>query len=935
VEIRLLGPIDVVVDGESRPVRGLRRKAVLAVLALQHGQVVSVQRLVESVWSDNGPSAAVNTLQSHVSHLRQVLGHKTSIVARPPGYVLDLGSGGTDVEHAENLIRQGMRSADSADAARLLRTALGLWRGQSLADVAGLAWLDGHAERLNQLRTQAVRALLEVRLELGEHALLVRDLERLAAEHPLDEQVHGQLMLALYRSGRQADALAVYRELRSTLADNLGIDPTSALRDLEAGMLRQDPDLNPSPRTAAAAPPTSVPAQLPLEVRDFVGRERQLAGLGALLAKVNRPSPTALVAVVSGSAGVGKTALAVHWAHRMAGWFPDGQLYVDLRGYDQSGLVTNPADALRGFLDALDVPSQRIPVGADAQAALFRSLLADRRMLILLDNARDAGQIRPLLPGAPGCLVVVTSRDQLAGLVGVEGAYPLTLGVLTQDESRQLLAFRLGADRIAAEPRAADEIGTRCARLPLALVVVAARAATHPQFSLRALAAELGDSHERLDALAGGDPTSDVRAVFSWSYRALTADAARVFRLLGLPQGPDVSVAAAAGLIGLPVRRTRHLLGELARAHLIVEHVPARYTFHDLLRAYAAELALCTDSAEQRDAAIRRTLDHYLHTAHRAALLLNPHRDPITLPPPDPDAVPEHLADHHVALAWFTTEHAVLLAASRLAVRGGLDRHAWALAWTLHTYLGRQGHWHDWAAVWRVAVEAAARLADPIAQAIAHRGLSWAHVQLGRSEEATRHLREALALWGEVGDPVGQADVHLDLGRGLAWQNRFADALHHAREALDLYRAAGHRAGLAFALNNIGMACVELGHHERALACCRQALALQQELGNLDGEAGAWDSLGYVQHHLGDHVAAIASYQHALTLYRDLGDRYEVATTLGNLGDTRHAAGHLAGAREVWREALSILDDLAHPDADRLRARLRADGPPAHISSAV
>ncbi|TWP46976.1 tetratricopeptide repeat protein [Lentzea tibetensis] len=929
MRIRLLGPIDVVVDGAPRPVRGLRRKAVLAVLALQHGHIVSVPRLADCVWSDNGQAAAVNTLQSHVSHLRQVLGHKTSIVARPPGYVLDLGSGDTDVEDAERLIRQGMRSDDSAAAARQLRSALELWRGSPLEDVAGLAWLDGQAERLNQLRSQAVRALLGVRLELGEHAALVRDLERLAAEHPLDEQVHAQLMLALYRSGRQADALDVYRRLRCTLADNLGIDPTLALRELEARVLRQDPGLSPAPRTAPLTvtpqpPPVSAPAQLPLEVRGFAGREPQLKDLDALLAQVNGPSPTALVAVLSGSAGVGKTALAVHWARRVAGEFPDGQLYVNLRGYDPSGLVTSSADAVRGFLDALGVPPQGIPVGADAQAALFRSLLAERRMLIVVDNARDAGQVRPLLPGAPGCLVVVTSRDQLSSLVGVEGAYPLTLGVLTDDETRQLLAFRLGADRIAAEPRAADEIGTRCARLPLALVVVAARAATHPLFSLRELAAELGDSRERLDALAGGDPAADVRAVFSWSYRTLTPEAARVFRLLGLHQGPDVSLAAAASLAGLPVREARHLLGELARAHLIVEHVPARYAFHDLLRAYAAELAQHTDSTVQRTAALRRTLDHYLHTAHRAAVVLHPHRDPIELPPLDPRVTPESLDNHHLAVVWFSKEHAVLIAALHQAARHGFDRHTWALAWTLHTYFNRRGHWHDWAAVWQVGVEAATRLADPRARAIAHRGLSWAHVLLTRFDEATVQLLHALELWAEVGDLLGQADVHLDLGRGMALQGRFAEARHHARQALELYESVDHRGGLAFALNNVGMAHIELGDHERGLACCRESLALHKEVGNRDGEAGAWDSVGYAYHHLGDHAGAIHGYQHALDLYRDLGDRYEVAATLRNLGDSKHSAGDVAGALGAWRESLSILDDLAHPDADRLRAKLRS-----------
>ncbi|MDT7787636.1 MAG: hypothetical protein QOF58_6055, partial [Pseudonocardiales bacterium] len=405
----------------------------------------------------------------------------------------------------------------------------------------------------------------------------------------------------------------------------------------------------------------------------------------------------------------------------------------------------------------------------------------------------------------------------------------------------------------------------------------------------------------------------------------LTPAGARMFRLLGLHDGPDVSVAAAASLSGLPVRRTRPLLSELARAHLIVEHVPARFTFHDLLRAYATELADTTDTSEQRAAAVRRVLDHYLHTAHHAARLLSPQRDPLPLTEPAHGTTVEHLADHHVALAWFTAEHAPLLTVVRQAAAQGLDHHVWWLAWSSHTYFNRQGHWHDWAAVWQLAVEATARLADPVTQAAAHRCLAWPHLQLGHSAEAFEHLRLALEL---DDDPVNRADIHLDLGRILTQQDRNAEALDHACQALGLYRSVNHRSGLAFALNNIGMASVDLGDHRRALECCREALALQQELGNQDGEAGAWDSLGYAYHHLGDHAEASDSYQRALELYRDLGDRYEVAATLGNLGDTRHAAGQADAAREAWREALAILEDLAHPDADRLRAKLHADGRP-------
>jgi DNA-binding SARP family transcriptional activator/Tfp pilus assembly protein PilF len=958
MRVRLLGPVDVVVDGVVRPVRGLRRKAVLAVLALHRGEIVSTDRLIGVVWGGAPPPTAVNTVQSHVSYLRQVLGSKTAVLARPPGYVLDLGADGTDVEAAESLVRQGARSADRADGARQLRAALALWRGRPLVDVAGLAWFEEQAGRLDQLWLHATQALVEVRLALGEHAQLLPELADLVRDHPFDEQLHGQLMLALYGAGRQADALAAYQRLRRTLNDDLGIDPSPALRDLEAAILRQDAALAlPAPTITLPAAPmpgsAPVPAQLPLAVRAFGGRDGELADLDALLPgaaqrAAERPGAVVITAV-SGTAGVGKTALAVHWAHRVAAHFPDGQLYVNLRGFDPGGPALTPATAVRGFLDAFDVPAQCIPEDLQAQTAMYRSLLAGRRVLVLLDNARDVEQVRPLLPGAAGCLAIVTSRNQLTGLVATEGAHLLTLDVLTPPQARDLLARRLGADRVAGEPAAVDAIIARCARLPLALAIAAARAATHAGFPLAALAAELRENTGALDVLHSDDAATDVRAVFSWSYRTLSPGAARLFRLLGLHPGPDIGALAAASLAGTGAAlgtgatlgagtaldtgtggpgQVRALLAELARAHLLTEHAPGRYTFHDLLRAYATELTHSVDRDEHRRAATHRMLDHYLHTAHPAALLLNPHRDPIALARPQPGVIPERPADHQQALAWFTAELRVLLAIVNDATC--LDTHAWQLAWTLTTFLNRQGHWFEWAATWQVALAAARRLADPSAQAVAHRGLGWAYNQLGRCDEATTQFQHALDLYGKAGDRVGHADIHLDLGRALVRTDRNAQALDHAQQALQLYLAAGHRAGQALALNNIGWCHTLLGEHQHGLIACRQALALHQELGNRDGEAGTWDSLGLVHHNLGQHAEAVACYRRALDLYRDLGDRYEQASTLTNLGDAHQAVGHHAAARETWRRALAILDGLAHPDGDLLRARLR---PPSHAGS--
>ena len=558
MQVRLLGPVDVLVGGKPQEIAGLRRRAVLAVLALHEGEVVSTDVLLSAVWGDDAPRAAANTLQSHMSGLRGALGSRAAILARPPGYLLDLGADGTDVQAAERLLREAEKSADPAEAAACLRDALALWRGRPLADVsASLVWFRSHARRLEQLLLQAQGLLADTRLALGQHAQLIPELESLTRQHPLHEALWGQLMVALYRAGRQTDALAAFQRIRQLLLDEHGVDPGGRLQELHAAVLRHDPSLVAwSPAVTATAEPRTapVPAQLPRAVPSFTGREAELAVLDELAPgdAAAGDAPPVPVCLISGPAGVGKTALAVHWAHRAAARFPDGQLYVNLRGFDPAGTAVEPAEAVRGFLDAFAVPPERIPAGLDSQVALYRSLLAGRRILIVLDNASDVEQVRPLLPGTHGCFVIITSRHQLTGLIATHGARPLTLDLLAAAEARALLTQRLGAGRAAAEPGAVTEIIDRCARLPLALAIVCARAATYPQFSLAALADDLRADPENLDAFRTDDTSADVRAVFSWSYRKLDADAARLFRLLGLHPGPDISVPAAASLAGLP-----------------------------------------------------------------------------------------------------------------------------------------------------------------------------------------------------------------------------------------------------------------------------------------------------------------------------------------------------------------------------------------------
>jgi DNA-binding SARP family transcriptional activator/Tfp pilus assembly protein PilF len=937
-----------VVGGEARTVSGQRRKAVLATLALRVGEIVSIDRLADAVWGDGTPPTALNTLQRHVSHLRTVLGSKAAIFARPPGYVLDLGYEGTDVRLAERLLRQADPLADPARAAADLRQALALWRGTPLADVTGIAWFEQQADRLSLLRGQIERTLVQARLASGEHAQLVPELEQMVTDHPLDEGLHAQLMLALYHCGRQADALAAYQRLRTTLGEQLGIDPNQALRDLETAILRQDASLSldtpaggvPLPR-AAACPPVPVPAQLPPAVAGFAGRDAELARLDAILpgpaaAGIESP-PTVVISAIAGTAGVGKTTLALHWAHRVRDHFPDGQLYVNLRGFDPSEPAMDPNHALRGFLEAFGVLPERVPDGVEARAGLYRSLLSGKRVLVVLDNARDSEQVRPLLPGAAGCLAVATSRNQLTGLIAAEAAHPLQLDLLTVPEACDLLARRLEARRVAVERQAAEEIIASCARLPLALSIVAARAAARPGFALARIAAELRQAATLLDPFDDGELALNVRAVFACSYQALSTGAARLFRLLGLHPGPDISAFAAASLAGVPPDQATTLLAELARAHMLTEQLPGRYTFHDLLRAYAAERAHACDDVKARHAGTCRILDHYLHTADAAALHLNPRWDGVTTAPPQSGVTREAVADYQQALAWFTNEYPVLLAAIA-RTPAGFDAYTWRLAAALTTFLDRRGYWQELKAAQGTALAAARRQGDQVGQATACRGLGLAYRGLKQFGDARAYYLLALDLFSELGHHAGQAQTQVNLAWLAGAQGRHGEALEHSCQSLRQYQAAGSREGQASALNNVGWHLAELGDYDQALAYCQKALVLVWKLGDRSTQAHTWDSLGYIYLHLDRHLQAVGCYQHAILLFSATGDLYGEATSLSRLGDVHDAAGASDAARQARMRALGIFGRLDHPDANRVRAKLRScsrDAAVTHRSSSV
>jgi tetratricopeptide (TPR) repeat protein/transcriptional regulator with XRE-family HTH domain len=734
--------------------------------------------------------------------------------------------------------------------------------------------------------------------------------------------------------GLTQEALAAMLEVeRSTVVrwERGETEPLPCIRPELAKALRVSADrleelLSSSTAESDGAGPT-VPRQLPAAVPDFTGRGDELDALTQILDESTRAGTpgTVVISAIGGTAGVGKTALALYWAHQVARGFVDGQLYVNLRGFDPSRAPATPEEAVRGFLDALGVSPERIPPLPDAQAAMYRGLAADRKMLIVLDNARDEQQVRPLLPASPASVVIVTSRNQLSGLAAA-GARLLSLDVLTQAEAIRLLTARVGHAAAAAEPEAIAEIADLCACLPLAVAVAGARAAGRPRFPLRTLAAELRGAADRLDALDAGDPAVSVRVVFSWSYQQLSTEAAHMFRLLGLHPGPDISVLAAASLTCRSESETRHLLAELTRAHLITEHVPGRFAFHDLLRAYAASQSRAQDSHPDREVATGRLLDHHLHTAHRASLLLNPGGEQYAIDPPRPGTVPEQLAGHKQILQWFETEHHVLLAAIALADSSGLEMYAWQLPQAMDYFLKTHGHLQERIATQRTALAAATRLGDIAGQAISNRLLADAYTDLGDHDQALDCYTTSLELHQRLGNRLGEARVHQGLGLLAERRGRYADALGHSEQALGLYQAVGHKAGEAQTLNNVGWFHCLLGDYEQARSLCRQALALNTEVRHRHFEGGAWDSLGYAEHHLGNFDEAAACYLRALGIFRESGNRYLEATILTHLGDTRHAMGQLPQASEAWQLALAILDELDHPDAGTVRAKLADTG---------
>ncbi|GAA5201867.1 BTAD domain-containing putative transcriptional regulator [Rugosimonospora acidiphila] len=921
MEFRLLGPVEAVHDGRLVPLGRRQERCVLAILALEPGRLVPAQRLADLLWEEQPPLQARAAVQAMVSHLRAALRSAEpagpQVVTRGGGYLLATGADTVDLHRFRARVTEARATTSLRTRADLLSAALKLWRGPALADVADERLRARLCPDLDELHLQAREDWLEARLELGEHDEVTEPLKYQVAEHPLRERSQRLLMLALYRGGRRGEALASFREARRLLVEELGLEPGPELQGLQRAILSDDGDRAHPARTGLGQ---TSPAQLPGDIVPFTGRAGQLAELDSLLSGDPGSTTAVIVVAISGTAGVGKTTLAVHWAQRIRDRFPDGQLYVNLRGFDPSGSPTSRAEALRDFLDAFGVQPSQVPPGIQAQAALYRSLMAGKRVLVLLDNARDAEQVHALLPGTPGCVAVVTSRDQLSGLVATDGAHLLTLDLLTPDESRQLLARRVGANRVAAESEAVNQIVDRCAGLPLALAIVAARAASEASVPLSYLTEEMGGSLGSLDA---DDVRSGLRRVFSWSYRTLSAPGARLFRLLGLHPGPDITAPAAASLAGVPAGLARSLLAELRRAHLITQRTAGRYSFHDLLRAYAAELVWLDETEEQRYAASVRLLDHYTDTADRAANLLHPGRHAGATGARREGAEPESIADLDAAMNWFTAEHLVLLAVLARAGADGHDAHVWHLAWSLRNFLDRRRLWPDQTSVQHAGLDAALRLGDRSAQALARRSLGRAYAELGRDHDAEHHYRQAFALFSELGDDAGRAGIHMSLGMLAQRQGRTHESLRQHEQALTLFERADHVSGRANAMNNIAMNHMELGDFQQSLSIGEAALALIQKVGDTWGEASTWDTLGNIHHQLGHYDRAVDCHRTALELVRQAGDRYHESLALRHLADAHDAARDPSAAADARYAALEILDELDHPDAALVRAELR------------
>lgn len=903
--VRLLGPVSVVGPYGAARLVGTRQRALVALLALTAGRTVTRSRLVDALWGEDPPRTAVSTLYSHVARVRQALdrcGLRGALPTLESGYRLAIRPDQVDAPGFEQRVAQARAAlATGADdeAVTRLQEGLALWQGDALADAAAHGWAAAEVERLRQVRLAAQEDLAEARLRLGDPAAAVAELEKLLVREPGRERMVELLMLALYRSGRPADAIRAYQRLRTHLADQLGVEPGPQLQRRYTAILRGDPHLDRTgPAGSTGGPAPARPAQLPPATGHFTGRSRELAALDRLLGKPAR------IGVVSGPAGMGKTALAVQWAHRVADRFGDGQLFLDLRGHDPATALP-VTEALTQLLAGLGVPPGQIPADLTGQVACYRSAVHQRRLLILLDNAASSEQIRPLVPPSAASRLVVTSRHRLAGLAVEHAVGTVDLPVLAPGEALTLLRRILGASRVAGEPDATRRLVELCDRMPLALRIAAAKLTALPGQPVAGLVAEL--TERRLDALSVPGDSHRIRTVLAGAYRALRPPAAQLFGRLGQHPGPTFTAGLAAALVDPPVSDARARLDELAASHLVVPVGADRWRFHDLIGVYARE---CAEPAEA-DRAATRILDWYLTVADRANQVFEPARDRAGPVRADPPIEPPFPPEHPPALAFLDAEQANLLPVARFAAERGRHQAGWRLTYLLTSFHGLRGHWSAQVELCRLGLAAAQRLADPAAESLMRSLLGVACTNVQRHQEALTHLAVALELMRAAGDRLGQAKALNNLASTNVRLGRYDAALDTFDQALALHTADRHQPGIALALNNLGHTHTLKGQPELAQPYLARALALAREIGHSGLEALALHSLGQARLAAADPDGALTHFDAARSIRQRIGERRLEADTLNQLGLTHQRRGDQAAAAAHFRRALRLARELA------------------------
>lgn len=901
----VLGSLEVADDqGEPVVLSSARQRGLLAILLSRANQVVSVDSLIDQVWSGDPPKSARTNLQVYVHRLRQALGGER-ILLQSPGYHLVARPGEVDAQEFEDLVAAGQPAE-----------ALRLWRGDAYAGLTEIEPLATEAARLEELRLVALEDRIEADLDAGRQVALVAELTTLTARHPLREGFRAQLMLALHRSGRGVEALEVYRDTRKALIDELGVEPGARLRQLEQAILNDDPSLHqsaPAPAHASSAadaaeaqPPAKVvPAELPAATATFTGRHPETGKLTALLTKRDQ-APS--VIAIAGPGGGGKSALALHTAQSVAAEFPDGQLYVNLHGATPGVPPLDPHDVLARFLRALGFEDSRIPADLDEAAARFRSLTAGRRLLVMLDDAASAEQVRPLLPGGSDSAVLITSRMVLATL---DGAHHIHLGALSDDEAVVLLARLAGTDRVASQGEAAEAIVRLCAGLPLAIRIVGARLAARPDLSLAALADRLSDARHRLDELEHADLA--IRSSIAVSKQELTPADARLFELLGLLDLPAITTSAAAAVADLSQVEAEAKLERLIQARLLEPVANERYLLHDLLRLYAREQAHehCTET--ERTQAIRRTLHCAVATARTATLLLDPGTIARTKVGPTTDTLVRPglaLADRQAAWDWFDRTHDILAAVFQIPnLPAGYTPEVAALAAALRPLFHAAGRWMDLAAI-NQSVLRTAEHAGPELTALAHRDLGSAYGELGRYDEAMAHLRKSAEEWTELDEAAGRATALDSMAKVEAELGDHELAIPLYDQALAINRALGNRDSEARVLNNLGMAYLNTRRLDQATATFEASLAIRRELGDARGMGITIGNLAWTLLRAGAPEQALPAFEEALALYREFGLKFPEAKLLWAFGEALEACGQAEPARKRWREAVDILTEL-------------------------